>query len=184
MRYNTLIQNLDYGSQNVDVAAVYINPNFVSGNLEHNIALISTKADMDVLAFAKIPCLDSIQEGANIAAYGWGYPTEGSTTLNAELQMAMLRYLELKCAPYHASAGITVDETMFCAGEHTAGGVGICKGDEGGPAIRPGFGTVHGIASFHMGCGKPFFGSVFVRVNRYTSWIEATTGTVKCIVDG
>ena len=55
----------------------------------------------------------------------------------------------------------------------SGGGVGPCRGDWGAPAvvIRDNQPILVGMVSFGRGCGLNDFGSVYVNVKSFTSWI-------------
>jgi hypothetical protein len=59
----------------------------------------------------------------------------------------------------------------LCAGQ-PGGGVDTCAGDSGGP-LRDGTGTVVGITSWGIGCGRPGRPGVYTRVSAIAAWIDA-----------
>ncbi|XP_075982021.1 trypsin, alkaline C-like [Anticarsia gemmatalis] len=62
-------------------------------------------------------------------------------------------------------------DNMLCAGWLDVGGRDACTGDTGGP-LYDSHGVTIGISSFGVGCADPEFPGVYVRVSRYTSWIQ------------
>lgn len=72
---------------------------------------------------------------------------------------------------------------MFCAGDLDHGGAGICKGDEGGAAVKrlsnvngTTKAVITGIASYVDACGQPKLISLFTKVSSYIEWIGNITG--------
>ncbi|KAL9822770.1 transmembrane protease serine 12-like [Geothlypis trichas] len=78
----------------------------------------------------------------------------------------------------NSSAGYAglVNDKALCAGAW-AGGTDTCQGDSGGPLVcyHPDTDKYYliGIASFGVGCGRPRYPGVYVRLSQYRQWIKA-----------
>ncbi|XP_063001462.1 proproteinase E-like [Elgaria multicarinata webbii] len=109
---------------------------------------------------------------------GWGSLYFGGPVLD-KLQQALLPTVDYEHCSRLDWWGLTVKETMICAGWGYRAG---CSGDSGGPLncqASDGRWYVHGVTSFVCGCGcdtlkKP---TVFTRVSAFNSWIEETMAT-------
>ncbi|XP_027648640.2 transmembrane protease serine 12 [Falco cherrug] len=79
------------------------------------------------------------------------------------------------CNSSDAYGGL-VNNNMLCAGSRS-GGTDACQGDSGGPlaCYHPGTHKYYliGIASFGVGCGRPKFPGIYVRLSQYRGWIKS-----------
>eukprot|EP00521_Asterionellopsis_glacialis_P006687 CAMPEP_0195287614 /NCGR_PEP_ID=MMETSP0707-20130614/4599_1 /TAXON_ID=33640 /ORGANISM="Asterionellopsis glacialis, Strain CCMP134" /LENGTH=271 /DNA_ID=CAMNT_0040347381 /DNA_START=575 /DNA_END=1390 /DNA_ORIENTATION=+ len=66
--------------------------------------------------------------------------------------------------------------TMFCAGYQQGNGFvrDTCFGDSGGPVLAASTEEQVGIVSWGVGCAKPQYPGVYVKVGRFYEWIEDT----------
>nr|XP_026654385.1 plasminogen-like [Zonotrichia albicollis] len=69
-----------------------------------------------------------------------------------------------------------MSDKALCAGAW-AGGTDSCQGDSGGPLVCYHADTdryyLIGIASFGVGCGRPRYPGIYVRLSQYRKWIKA-----------
>jgi secreted trypsin-like serine protease len=86
-----------------------------------------------------------------------------------------------ECRTAYATAGLTIDATMLCAGRTN---LDSCQGDSGGPlffkaAGSPGYIQV-GITSWGIGCGATGFPGVYTRLSNrgVGNFILSVTGGV------
>ncbi|KAF4792737.1 plasminogen-like protein [Turdus rufiventris] len=100
------------------------------------------------------------------------YPGKTSSVLK-EAQVGILP--NSLCNSSEGYAGL-LDDKALCAGAW-AGGTDSCQGDSGGPlaCYHPDTDTFFlvGIASFGVGCGRPRYPGIYVRLSQYRSWIKA-----------
>ncbi|XP_017586229.1 PREDICTED: transmembrane protease serine 12, partial [Corvus brachyrhynchos] len=79
------------------------------------------------------------------------------------------------CNSSEGYAGL-MDNRVLCAGAW-AGGTDACQGDSGGPLVcyHPDTDKYYliGIASFGVGCGRPKYPGIYVRLSQYRKWIKA-----------
>ncbi|XP_073833237.1 trypsin eta-like [Musca autumnalis] len=95
---------------------------------------------------------------------GWGRNEMGLNPNN-------LLYSEVHSISYtncDAAYG-NIPLSMICAGDFSAGGVGACYGDSGGPLICDD--RQVGIVSWGVGCGQAYNPGVYTNVSFYYDWI-------------
>ncbi|NWR43843.1 TMPSC protease, partial [Regulus satrapa] len=90
------------------------------------------------------------------------------------LQQAQVEILPSSlCNSSEGYAGLMNSKTL-CAGVW-AGGTDTCQGDSGGPLVcyHPDTDRYYliGIASFGVGCGRPRYPGIYVRLSQYRKWI-------------
>ncbi|XP_015126552.1 chymotrypsin-1 [Diachasma alloeum] len=138
----------------------------------------SWRNDIAVLTLAKAIIFDDYQQpirlptsdtpaGARVVASGWGagiYLGNKSKSLRY-LQKLPMGVLSLQQCRRVLGSGI--QSGQICAAG--AAGTGICVGDSGGPLTYNG--TVIGVASFVVPCGKGY-PDVYTRVYEYVPWIN------------
>uniref|UniRef100_A0A8B9G941 Peptidase S1 domain-containing protein n=1 Tax=Amazona collaria TaxID=241587 RepID=A0A8B9G941_9PSIT len=100
--------------------------------------------------------------------------TEGK--ISAVLQEAQVEILPSDVCNSSDAYGGLLNDNMICAGS-LAGGTDTCQGDSGGPlaCYHPPTNRHYlmGIASFGVGCGRPRFPGVYVRLSQYRRWIQS-----------
>ncbi len=159
------------GTARIAVTQVIRHPEADSPPLKADIALLklaSAASQAPALLFADANSLS----GASATAVGWGYTQAGGPKSNILQQVALPIVSNTVCDA--AYAGIqTIYSTMVCGG-HSAGGVGICTHDSGGPLFisRAGQDVLVGIASFSQGCALAGLYSGFARISALLGFIE------------
>lgn len=109
---------------------------------------------------------------STVVVLGWGSLTEESFANSETLWEVKVKV--------HANAICELrydgefDNDMFCAGEY---GKDACNSDSGGPALIGQY--LVGITAFGEGCGRRDYPGVYVKVQKYISWIKNRTGIVE-----
>ena len=106
---------------------------------------------------------------------GWGLTAENGLTSTHLREVTVPVVTNAVCSAGYASDGITIADTMLCAGS-AQGGKDSCQGDSGGPiAIKDTNGTWKqiGVVSFGIGCARPNKYGVYTRVSEFIDWINA-----------
>jgi secreted trypsin-like serine protease len=128
------------------------------------------------LPFATLPIAapgqnDLYQPNTAARLLGWG------TTGEKKLDGGILRsaptavVADGQCAS-SASYGSTYDAGQdVCAGDFALGGVDTCEFDSGTPLVIRG--VVAGVTSWGVGCGRPHFPGLYVRVATFSTEISA-----------
>ncbi|KFW02388.1 Transmembrane protease serine 12, partial [Eurypyga helias] len=104
---------------------------------------------------------------------GWGHTAEKGK-MSAVLKEAQVEIIPSSvCNSSDAYRGL-VNNNMICAGS-PSGGTDTCQGDSGGPlaCYHPSTNRYYliGIASFGVGCGRPKFPGIYVRLSQYRRWV-------------
>jgi len=112
---------------------------------------------------------------------GWGNMVPGNNQSSPDILMALDMPLvaQQSCRAAWATVGVTILDSMVCAG-FVEGGKSACQDDSGGALIvADGYGNYlqHGIVSFGPGsCAEPTRVPVYTRVSAYIAWLEQSTG--------
>ncbi len=164
--------------------------------LNNNIALVSIQERFpaSITDYVTIRCASNSPETSErerepLYVAGWGWIKDESGQLTVKLRQIELPYAGDRCAPFYEKISKTVNGSLsFCAGDLDRGAAGICRGDEGGAAVKrvsltgnvansKNFRSViTGIASYVDSCGKPKLISLFTRVSAFSAWIRAVIG--------
>lgn len=139
-------------------------------------------------------CLDKTSK---VQVSGWGAPERGYDGTNIKRTKAeSLRYTELEVAPLEhcqwklmmdllVPSKLYVSEEEICAGGRPVVKNGktvypdACQGDSGGPLSfkdADGIGTLAGLVSWGVGCGRKELPAVYTRITSYLSWIYRHSG--------
>lgn len=149
-----------------------------TGNMEHDIALIRMKNNLDFSYFIDKICLPSSgmrsPDGEKLMVSGWGhtlYDWWSPTKLKLFVDVANQQY----CKYLFRKKGYIIRDNQICAG-----GVALedaCRGDSGGPLMKFDDGNPHwiieGIVSYGYGCGRDGWPGVYTRVSSYINWIKS-----------
>jgi secreted trypsin-like serine protease len=171
----------DGTEQNLTVQSVLIHPNYDSTRHDSDLALLylSAPATLGNGVHFIYPITESVALTATIpgtaaTVTGWGRTTEGGTLAQQLMEVTLPIISNELC---NFSYGI-ITENMLCAG-YEDGGYDACQGDSGGPLVVP-VGEAQwrlaGVVSFGFGCARPHFYGVYVRVARFTLWLEEVIG--------
>lgn len=157
-------------------------PAFDTTTYSHDIALLrlataTTMAPVQ-LADGKMNNANPLMSAQQAMVVGWGVTEEGAGAdilQRAQVPMVSKRI----CQKFYADYGITLEETMLCAG-YEEGGVDACTGDSGGPLLvwhsRQQTWVQIGIISWGSGCAEAGTYGVYTQVASFTEWIDANVG--------
>jgi len=172
-----------YPNIELDVLSISIHPEFYSGNLYNDIAIIKLDGFLDFQRNPHISpvCLpDSLADfsGDRCFVTGWGKDAFGGDgsyqhTLK-EVDVPMLGHAdcERKLRQTRLGYDFTLHPGFICAGGEE--GKDACKGDGGGPLVcqRGGSWQLAGLVSWGVGCGQRDVPGVYVKVSQYNQWIQ------------
>ena len=198
IRYNSIWNNWDGLIATISSVVVHerYNPRQPRLLLSNNIALVSIQERFpaSITDYVTIRCASNSPETSErerepLYVAGWGWIKDESGQLTVKLRQIELPYAGDRCAPFYEKISKTVNGSLsFCAGDLDRGAAGICRGDEGGAAVKrvsltgnvansKNFRSViTGIASYVDSCGKPKLISLFTRVSAFSAWIRAVIG--------
>ena len=170
---------LDDNGQRIQSKSILVHPEYSTISLANDIALIELSA---AAAFTpvRLPGITFdepfAKAGAVATAIGWGNTSPFANIFPTDLQEVELPIVDNDTCQQSYVGGITIAETMLCAG-YSEGRRDTCSGDSGGPLVLPSAaGTVAstqvGITSFGFRCAVPGAYGVYTRVSRYSGWIS------------
>merc|ERR1719350_323187 len=172
-----------YPNIELDVLSISIHPEFYSGNLYNDIAIIKLDGFLDFQRNPHISpvCLpDSLAEfsGERCFVSGWGKDAFGGDgsyqhTLK-EVDVPVLDHgdCERKLQRTRLGYEFTLHSGFVCAGGEE--GKDSCKGDGGSPLVCQVGGSwqLAGLVSWGVGCGQRDVPGVYVKVSEYNQWIQ------------
>ncbi|KFD50138.1 hypothetical protein M513_08977 [Trichuris suis] len=150
----------------------YTTINYNSDSKENDIALLILQYRIPYSEYARPVCLptqgESLPVGSTCFVSGWGTLWENGPAANL-LQMVDVEILD----DYSCYVPSSKRRAMFCAG-HYLGNKDSCQGDSGSPLVcmRNGQYYQYGIASFGIGCGRPYYPGIYTNVKSYTAWMQ------------
>ncbi|KRZ13763.1 Transmembrane protease serine 9 [Trichinella zimbabwensis] len=169
-----LENHFEESQRKIPVKNFVVHPDYNSGNLLADIALLKLKEKIPYTDKTRPACLpnkdDELIPKEMCYASGWGAHFSGGD-MGTVLKMAVLPVQPAeKCNVAGAPA------SKFCAGGGF-GGHGACQGDSGGPLAceRNGRLVVFGLASGTTGlCGEYNKPATFTKVSAFLDWISKT----------
>ncbi|XP_067320923.1 transmembrane protease serine 12-like [Anolis sagrei] len=160
------------------VRAILVHSNFKDEFYDNDIALFKLQTSVMFSDHIQPICISNtprfITQETPCYISGWGSKEEKGKGKYI-LQEARVNVIPLRvCNKYDWYAG-TVTWNMMCAGSED-GEVDSCQGDSGGPLMcyfpkEKRFYLI-GITSYGVGCGRPKFPGVYVRISHYRKWIN------------
>lgn len=155
---------------------IVINPHYNKRSKDSDIAMMHLELKVTYTDYIQPICLPEENQlfppGRICAIAGWGRVVHQGPTANI-LQEAPIPLLSNeKCQQQMPEYNIT--ENMVCAG-YEEGGIDSCQGDSGGPLMcqENNRWFLAGVTSFGYQCARPNRPGVYVRVPRFTEWIQS-----------
>ncbi|XP_046451630.1 trypsin-1-like isoform X2 [Daphnia pulex] len=147
----------------------------------NDIAILTLESNVDYKSTISPVCLPSANSNAEQYAdkdatiIGWGTLIEGGFQSAVLQQVTVQLMTNAKCQSFYAGKDKIFDH-MMCA---AAPGKDSCQGDSGGPLLvqpSPGSPWIQaGIVSWGIGCARPEYPGVFIRVASFLNWIRRNT---------
>ncbi|XP_063832625.1 trypsin, alkaline C-like [Ostrinia nubilalis] len=153
------------------------NPNFNTGTLNNDIAVIRTRFNMNlqpgVAEAATIAGAGyTFVQNAVVYGVGWGKTSPTGDWSDEIRHVEIFVVNQQTCAGRYSELGFAVTNNMVCAGWLDVGVRGQCEGDNGGPLVDNG--VVVGVFSWTRSCADYWYPAINTRVGSYTGWIVAT----------
>jgi len=172
-----------YPNIEMDSLSINIHPEFYSGNLYNDIAIIKIDGFVDFQRNPHISpiCLpDAFQSFAGKRCFvsGWGkdaFGKQGSyQNVLKEVDVPVLSHFdcERKLKQTRLGFDFVLHPGFVCAGGEE--GKDACKGDGGGPLVCDvgGAWQLAGIVSWGVGCGEKDIPGVYTKVGHYNQWVQ------------
>ena len=169
--YNTY--SLVEGGSTREVTSVVINPDYLSGMLQNDIALMYVKDAIPITPSILNDCSSLPAPGDNVTVAGWGRYNDTSYNLRTVLYEVTVPVVPRNDC--YKGNSLTEREDTICAGNLTNGGKDSCNGDSGGPLIyRRNSGVVlAGVVSWGRGCAAAGNPGVYTRISKHIQWIKS-----------
>uniref|UniRef100_A0A8C3U527 Peptidase S1 domain-containing protein n=1 Tax=Catharus ustulatus TaxID=91951 RepID=A0A8C3U527_CATUS len=163
------------------IRRIIVHSQFKRETFENDVALLELKSAVRYSLYIQPMCLPPaallppLENSSDCYISGWGRMAEKGKTSSVlrEAQVGILPHS--LCNSSEGYAGLVNDKAL-CAGTW-AGGTDSCQGDSGGPlaCYHPDTDKFFlvGIASFGVGCGRPRYPGIYVRLSQYRTWIKA-----------
>lgn len=175
-----------YPNIELDVISINIHPEFYSGNLYNDIAILKLDGFVDFQRNPHISpvCLPDVYQdfaGQRCFVSGWGKDAFGKggsyQHVLKEVDVPVLGHADCETKLRRTKLGydFLLHPGFMCAGGEE--GKDSCKGDGGGalvcgPQHQGGSWQVVGVVSWGVGCGQKDVPGVYVKVNHYNQWIQ------------
>ncbi|KFV42608.1 Transmembrane protease serine 12, partial [Gavia stellata] len=161
------------------IRSIAVHPEFQRETFENDIALFELNSAVRYSDYIQPICLPPahlhphLDNATECFISGWGRTAEKGKT-SAVLKEARVEIIPSSVCNSSDAYGGLVNHNMICAGSRS-GGIDTCQGDSGGPLAchHPGTDKYYliGITSFGVGCGRPKFPGLYVRLSQYRGWI-------------
>ncbi|NXT51441.1 TMPSC protease, partial [Pluvianellus socialis] len=161
------------------IRSITVHPEFKRETFENDIALFELHSAVRYSEYIQPICLPSadlpprVENETECFISGWGRTAEQGET-SSVLKEARVEIIPSSICNRSEAYGGLVNGNMICAGS-PSGGTDSCQGDSGGPlaCYHPGTNKYYliGIASFGLGCGRPAYPGIYVRLSQYRTWI-------------
>ncbi|XP_068068500.1 transmembrane protease serine 12 [Anomalospiza imberbis] len=163
------------------IRRIIVHSGFQRETFENDVAVFELKSAVRYSLYVQPVCLPPaalvppLENSSDCYISGWGRTTEKGK-LSSLLKQAHVGILPPSlCNSSEGYAGL-MNNKVLCAGAW-AGGTDSCQGDSGGPLVcyHPDTDKYYltGIASFGVGCGRPRYPGIYVRLSQYSKWIKA-----------
>ncbi|KGL91817.1 Transmembrane protease serine 12, partial [Charadrius vociferus] len=162
------------------IRSITVHPKFKRETFENDIALFELGSAVRYSDYIQPICLPPaelpphhLENETECFISGWGRTAEQGK-ISAVLREAQVEIIPSSMCNSSSAYGGLVSQNMICAGSWS-GGIDTCQGDSGGPLACYHSGTnkyyLVGISSFGLGCGRPAFPGIYVRLSQYRTWI-------------
>ncbi|KAL5238777.1 hypothetical protein ACI65C_006187 [Semiaphis heraclei] len=178
-KYDFSVKDEPYGFLIRKLQTVVVHPKYNTYAMEYDLALLRfdkpVKFQPNILPVC-IPEDNSNFEGLSAHITGWGTLYYGGLPPDALQGVTVPIINNSDCETMFRAAGYAkkIPDTFICAGTKD-GGLDACKGDSGGPMVvqRPdNRWVVAGIIAWGMRCGEPNSPGVYMRISKFTDWIN------------
>ncbi|NWX12148.1 TMPSC protease, partial [Aegotheles bennettii] len=170
-----------YGKQVVrrSIRRISVHAEFKTDTFENDLALFELNSAVRYSDYVQPICLPppdlhpETDNDTECFISGWGRTSEKGK-MSSVLKAAQVEIIPHSiCNRFDAYGGL-VNNNMICAGSQS-GGTDTCQGDSGGPlaCYHPSTSRYYliGITSYGLGCGRPNFPGIYVRLSQYREWI-------------
>ncbi|XP_027524317.1 transmembrane protease serine 12 [Corapipo altera] len=161
------------------IRRILVHSEFKSETFENDVAVfelssaVQSSLHIQPICLPPAPLQPQLENGSDCYVSGWGRTAEKGK-ISPVLKEARVEILPPSlCNSSEGYAGL-MDHRVLCAGAW-AGGTDTCQGDSGGPLVcyHPDRYYLIGIASFGVGCGRPKYPGIYVRLSQYRTWIKS-----------
>ncbi|KAM6330693.1 transmembrane protease serine 12, partial [Alca torda] len=163
------------------IRSIAVHPEYHRETFENDIALFELGYAVRYSGYVQPICLPpadlppGMENGTECFISGWGRTAEHGDT-SAVLKEARVEIIPYSTCNSSESYRGLVNKNMICAGSRF-GGIDACQGDSGGPlaCYHPGTNKYYliGISSFGLGCGRPAYPGIYVRLSQYRTWLTS-----------
>lgn len=171
------------------VSGVYTHPDFSSGNLNNDIAILRLFSPVDLITNPHISpiCLPdrfAVFNRQRCHVTGWGKNAFGEIgnfqQRLKEVELPLVSFSACQSALRQTRLGsqFRLHDGMICAGGEE--GKDACEGDGGSPLVcrgQDGSAQLAGLVSWGIGCGRRGIPGVYTNVPHYLTWIRSITRT-------
>ncbi|XP_003783951.1 enteropeptidase [Otolemur garnettii] len=155
---------------------IVISPHYNKRTKDNDIAMMHLEVQVNYTDYIQPICLpeenQAFPPGRMCFIAGWGRLIHQGPTANILQEAEVPLLSNEKCQQQMQEYNIT--ENMICAG-YEEGGTDTCQGDSGGPLMcqENNRWFLAGVTSFGYQCALPHRPGVYVRVPRFTEWIQS-----------
>lgn len=182
--WDTQTENELFPYQDVAIKSSVIHPQYYSGGLHNDVALLFLKKPVELDQHINVICLppqDIVVDDADCFSSGWGKDVFGQegryqTILKkVELPMVPRKKCQEDLRLTRLGKRFLLDKSFVCAGGEE--GQDTCRGDGGSPLVCPIPNTENqyyqiGMVAWGIGCGGKNIPGVYVNVAMFRKWID------------
>lgn len=153
-----------------------VHPEYNCDSVQNDIVLIELDKSVKKSGCTLPTTQKALPENTTVTVMGYGWTNEDifQGTRPEILQKAHVTVISNdRCQDWYgvSQKTVTITGSQLCAGLKE-GGRDACWADSGGPLIDAD-GTLVGIVSTGVGCGRKMLPGIYTRVSRYTEWINS-----------
>uniref|UniRef100_A0A8C5X6R3 Peptidase S1 domain-containing protein n=1 Tax=Malurus cyaneus samueli TaxID=2593467 RepID=A0A8C5X6R3_9PASS len=163
------------------IRRIMVHSQFKRDTFENDVAVFELRSAVRYSLYIQPICLppdplaELLDNSSSCYISGWGRTVEKGK-ISPVLNQAQVEILPHSlCNSSEGYEGL-MNNNVLCAGAW-GGGTDSCQGDSGGPleCYHPDSDKYYliGIASFGIGCGRPKYPGIYVRLSQYRKWIKA-----------